>query len=99
MTTPQDDDRSDDSTSFEVDRHQEAQPPREDLIDPEDIEVGERDELEDVDEESELGDAELLPGSEELPETQGDDIVEAERLAEDATARPPVSDDPGNGDV
>jgi hypothetical protein len=89
MTNSQDDA----STSFEVDRHTDDQPPREDLIDPEDIGTGDRDPFEDADEEPELGDAELLPDSEDLPESQGDDIVEADRLAEDAAARPPLSDE------
>lgn len=95
MTTPQDDP----STSFEVDRHEDEQPPREDLIDPEDIEAGDRDPFEDADEEPGTGDAERLPDSEELPESQGEDVVEAEQLAEDAAARPPLSDEPPIDDV
>jgi hypothetical protein len=95
MATGQDDS----STSFEVDRHQDDQPPREDLIDPEDIEAGERDPFEDAGEEPELGDAERLPESEDLPESQGGDIVEAEQLAEDAADRPPLSDEPTIDDL
>ena len=83
----------DDPTSFEVDRHVDEQPPREDRLDPEDIEPSERDEVEDLGEEAELGDADLLPGTEDLPESQGEDIVEAERLAEDAADRPGMSDE------
>lgn len=89
MATGQDDS----STSFEVDRHEDDQPPREDLIDPEDIEVGDRDPFEDADEDPELGDAERLPESEDLPESQGEDVVEAEQLAEDAADRPPLGDE------
>ncbi len=90
MTTRKDDD----ATSFEVDRHVEDQPPREDLIDPEDIDTGDRDPFEDADEDPRVGDAELLPDSEDLPESQGEDVVDAERLSEDAASRPPLSDEP-----
>jgi hypothetical protein len=92
MATPEHE-RTDDPTSFEVDRHVDEQPPREDLIDPEDVSIGDGDEAEDLDDEARLGDAERLPDSEDLPESQGEDIVEADRLAEDAAARPRLSDE------
>jgi hypothetical protein len=40
-----DDNVRDDGTSFEVDRHTDDQPPRDDLIEPDDIEVAAADEL------------------------------------------------------
>lgn len=91
-----DDDRpTDDPTSFEVDRHVDEQPPREDLLDPEDIEV-DGDEALDPDElnvPERTGDADRLPTDEELPESQGADVVASERLSEDAAARPPLHDE------
>lgn len=90
-----DDRRSDDPTSFEVDRHVDEQPPREDLLDPEDIEVDEDEPL-DPDElnvPERTGDADRLPTDEELPESQGADVAASERLSEDAAARPPLHDE------
>ena len=67
--------------SFETNRA--AQPPREDLIDPEDIEVHPEQEGE-VDERDEQG---LLPDTELRPESQGFDAIDADRLTEDHRER------------
>lgn len=87
--------RRDESTSFEVDRHVDAQPPREDLLEPDEIEPSEQDPL-DPDETNvpaRTGDPEVLPDDEELPESQGADVVEAVRLVEDDADRPPLHDE------
>ena len=94
MATP-DRDR-DDSTSFELDRHVDEQPPREDLLDPEDIEVSEEDDELDIEEANvpeRTGDADRLPDPEELPESQGLDMASSERLTEDDADRPPLHDE------
>jgi hypothetical protein len=86
----------DDSTSFEVDRHVDEQPPREDLLDPEDIEVAEDEHGLDVDElnvPERTGDPDRLPDPEELPESQGLDMLDSERLTEDDADRPPLHDE------
>ena len=86
----------DDSTSFEVDRRVDEQPPREDLLDPDDIEVAEEDEELTVDElnvPERTGDADRLPDPEELPESQGLDMLSSERLTEDDADRPPLHDE------
>jgi hypothetical protein len=91
----QDRDR-DDSTSFEVDRHVDEQPPREDLLDPADIEFAAEDGGLDVDETNvpeRTGDPERLPDPEELPESQGLDMLSSERLTEDDADRPPLHDE------
>lgn len=93
----EDRDRGDDPTSHEVDRHVDEQPPREDLLDPEDIDLGADDEGFDPDElnvPERTGDPDRLPSSEDLPESQGADVVASERLSEDAAARPPLHDEP-----
>jgi hypothetical protein len=96
MATDEQRDRTDDPTSFEVDRHVDDQPPREDLIDPEDIELGGDEEGLDPDEldvPARTGDPDRLPDSDQLPESQGADIVDSERLAEDHADRPPLHDE------
>lgn len=67
--------------SFETNRA--AQPPREDLIDPEDIEIHpeEEDQVDDRDEQG------LLPDPELRPESQGFDAMNADRLTEDHRER------------
>ena len=78
-----------DGASFETERHRDDQPDRDDLLDPEEIDPhGEVVGDEVIDDE-----AGLIPGPEELPESQGDDVLTAERLSEDATERPPLHDE------
>jgi hypothetical protein len=79
------DERRDTSASFEVER--DEQPERDDLIDPEDVAA---DEVEDPTMDREVG---TLPDPEELPESQGDTILDAEREAEDASTRRLLSDE------
>ena len=96
MATDEQRDRRDDATSFEVDRHVDEQPPREDLIDPEDIEIGDEEQgldPDDIDTPERTGDPDRLPDSEQLPESQGADIVDSEQLAEDHVERPPLHDE------
>lgn len=92
-------DRDQDPTSFEVDRQVDEQPPREDLLDPDEIDV---DELhttdsgldpDEINAPARTGDPEVLPDPDELPESQGADIVESVRLVEDDTDRPPLHDE------
>jgi hypothetical protein len=83
--SPAEDDRRDTSASFEVER--DDQPERDDLIDPDDVAT---DEVEDPTMDREAG---ILPDPEELPESQGDTILDAEREAEDASTRRLLSDE------
>ena len=71
-------DRDDTSHSFEVDR--DDQPARDDLIDPEDINPTDSEPDED-------DDAGILPDPEELPESQDDNVLDAEQSTEDASRR------------
>ena len=69
--------------SFETEPGTNEQPPREDLIDPEDIEIHpEQDRA--PDERDEQG---LLPDPEERPESQGFDAIDADRETEDHRER------------
>jgi hypothetical protein len=81
--------------SFETDRHRDDQPMRDDLLDPRDIDP---DEVVDHDEAALRAQADdeagVLPEPDALPESQGSDVLTAAQLAEDATTRPPVPDDP-----
>ncbi len=81
-TTP---DRGDDS--FEVDRHVDDQPVRDDLIDPDDIDPSP---VEGPTMDEEVG---QLPLDEELPESQGVSALDAERFTEDAKAGPRLADE------
>lgn len=86
----------DESTSFEVDRHVDEQPPREDLLDAEEIEFTEDDEgldLEEANVPERTGEGDRLPDPEDLPETQGLEMLESERLTEDDGNRPPLHDE------
>lgn len=75
--------------SFETERHRDDQPVRDDLLDPEEIDPqGEVVGDEVIDDE-----AGVIPDPEELPESQGDDVLTAERLSEDATEREPLHDE------
>lgn len=85
MTTAHDD-HDDTGTSFKVDR--DEQPERDDLIDPpEDIEPTE---VEDPTIDREVGE---LPDPEELPESQGSDVLDAVRQSEDSSSRQLLSDE------
>jgi hypothetical protein len=81
-TTP---DRGDDS--FEVDRHIDDQPVRDDLIEPEDIDPAR---VEEPTMDEEVG---VIPDPEELPESQGVSALDAERFTEDAKAGPRLADE------
>ena len=82
----------DDPTGFEVDRHIDDQPPRDDLIDPENIDPenveGAQPEL--IPEDLEAG---RFPPGEEQPESQGFDAADAPHLTEDASSRELLSDE------
>lgn len=84
MTTEPDEHREP-STSFEVER--EEQPERDDLLDPEEVDPAE---VERATQDAEVG---TLPAAEELPESQGDNVLDAEREVEDATSRRLLSDE------
>ena len=74
-----------DGASFETERDRTAQPPREDLIDPEDIEIHPEEARErERDEPDQQG---LLPDPETRPESQGFDALDADRLTEDHRER------------
>lgn len=73
--------------SFEVDRHIDDQPVRDDLIDPDDIDP------ERVDEPTMDEEVGQIPGTEELPESQGVSTLDADRFTEDAKAGPRLADE------
>jgi len=77
-------DRDDTSHSFELDR--DDQPQRDDLIDPHDISPGESEPAADRE-------AGVLPDSDDLPVSQEDNVLDAERATEDASSRPLPTDD------
>ncbi len=77
-------DRDDASHSFEVDR--DDQPQRDDLIDPDDISPGESEPAADRE-------AGVLPDPDDLPVSQEDNVLDAERLTEDASNRPLPTDE------
>jgi hypothetical protein len=91
----------DENTSFEVDAHTDDQPPRDDLIDPDDIDVPTAEEPIDqgagaVDDPDPFRRDDEPPrygtDTADLPESQGDDIDIAARDTEDA-GEPPLSDE------
>lgn len=96
----------DDQTSWEVDRLTDDQPPRGDLIEPDDVDgdasegdldaganrVDDPDPFHRDDEPPRAGRA-----TEDLPESQGFDADVAERLTEDAGARTPLDDEEWRG--
>ena len=84
MTTESDDRRAS-STSFEVER--EEQPERDDLLEPGEVDAAE---VTAPTQDDEVG---RLPDTEELPESQGANVLDAEREAEDATPRRLLSDE------
>lgn len=65
----------------------QEQPERDDLIDPDDVDPAP------VDEETMDVETGRLPDSEELPESQGMDVLDADHLTEDATSRRRLSDE------
>jgi hypothetical protein len=84
-------DRTDGGASHETDRHTEDQPPREDVIPADTLEDLEAEEADPALSED---DAVLpRPTSEDLPETQGMDVSEGRRIAEDPANRPPLHDE------
>ncbi|MFP4148153.1 MAG: hypothetical protein ACLFUG_07750 [Nitriliruptoraceae bacterium] len=83
--SPTDPERRDRSTSFEVDRPD--QPERDDLLEQEDVHL---EEVEGSTMDREVG---MLPDPEELPESQGETVLDAEREAEDFTPRRRLSDE------
>lgn len=84
MTT-EPDERRDPSTSFEVER--DDQPERDDLLEPEDVDPAE---VAEPTLDREVG---TLPDPEELPESQGETVLDAQREAEDASPRRLLSDE------
>jgi hypothetical protein len=77
--------------SHETDRHTDDQPPREDVI-PTDA----FDDLEPEDADPALSEDDPVlprPTAEDLPETQGYDVSEGRRIAEDPADRPPLGDE------
>ena len=82
---PTDDDRREPAPSFEVER--DDQPERDDLLEPEAVH-GEEVETPTMD--REVG---TLPDPEDLPESQGDTVLDAQRQAEDASPRRLLSDE------
>lgn len=84
-----DDDRPDAGTSFELER--DDQPERDDLIEPEDIDAAE---VREPTIDRAVG---TLPDPEELPETQGDPVLDAARETEDASSRRLLSDEEQEG--
>lgn len=92
-----DDEIRDDSTSFEVERHTDDQPPRGDLIEPDDIDPddaasGFDDAANQVDDPDPFRREDEPPRAartaEDLPESQGYDADVADRLTEDAGSAP-----------
>jgi hypothetical protein len=95
-----DDNVRDDSTSFEVERHTDDQPPRDDVIEPGDIDTdtevldagaGAVDDPDPFHRDDEPPRA--ATSSDDLPESQGFDADVADRLSEDAGGTVPLSDD------
>jgi hypothetical protein len=72
---------------FEVDRHADDQPRRDDLIDPEDVDAGT------VEEPTLDREAGILPDPDELPESQGYDLLDADHASADASSRRLLSDE------
>lgn len=81
--------------SFETDRHTDDQPPREDLIPLEELEDLADEDLFGEEESSVSEDEEILPRptSEDLPESQGEDVDLGDKISEDYADRPPLSDE------
>jgi len=84
-------DRNEFGASHETDRLTEDQPPREDLIPTETL-----DELEPTDADPRLSEDDAAlprPTSEDLPETQGVDVDQGERMTEEHAERPRLHDE------
>lgn len=89
-----DNDRLDRGASHETDRLTENQPPREDMIPVDQLE----DLADEGDHEADPGlsedDAALpRPTSEDLPESQGEDVSLGDKISEDYAERPRMSDE------
>jgi hypothetical protein len=92
--TPTPDEPTESGASHETDRHTENQPPREDLIPADTLEDLAAEEAEEADPLLSEDDPVLpRPTSEDLPETQGMDVSEGRRIAEDPVNRPPLHDE------
>lgn len=96
----------DENTSWEVDRLTDDQPPRDDLIEPDDIDADVVDGGLDrganqVDDPDPFHRDDEPPraatSTEDLPESQGFDADVADRLTEDAAARPSLEDEEWGG--
>src|SRR5690606_31845387 len=82
--TMSDNDRLDGGASHETDRLTENQPPREDLIPVDDLEeLAEEGDLEADDRFSEDDAALPRPTTEDLPESQGEDVSLGDKISED----------------
>lgn len=90
--------------SFEVDRHIDDQPPRDDLIDPDDIDPDDPDTPspigaeDDPDPFARQDEPPRVATEDDLPESQGADVDEASQLTEDGTYGESLSDELGNAD-
>lgn len=82
---PTDDDRRETGTSFELERAD--QPDRDELLDADDVDA------EEVESRTMDREAGTLPDPEELPESQGDTVLDAEREVDDASTRRLLSDE------
>jgi hypothetical protein len=92
--TPDPGERTESGASHETDRHTEDQPPREDLI-PADT-LDDLEDLEDEEADPFLSEDDAVlprPTADDLPESQGMDVSEGQRIAEDPVDRPPLSDE------
>jgi hypothetical protein len=91
VSDPTSDLGGDPGASHETDRHVDDQPPREDLLPVDELEDLE---VEDADPVLSEDDAALpRPDPEDLPESQGMDVAEGDRIAEDPVDRPRLSDE------
>ncbi|MBS3941217.1 MAG: hypothetical protein KG028_09695 [Actinobacteria bacterium] len=89
-----DNDRLDHGASHETDRHTENQPPREDMIPIEQLEELAEDGVGEADPAASDDEAALpRPTSEDLPESQGEDVSLGDKISEDYVERPPMSDE------
>ncbi|HSK22183.1 MAG TPA: hypothetical protein VK906_03360 [Egicoccus sp.] len=89
-----DNDRLDQGASHETDRLTENQPPREDMIPVDQLEDLAEDGVDEADPARSEDDAALpRPTSEDLPESQGEDVSLGDKISEDYAERPRLSDE------
>lgn len=89
-----DNDRLDHGASHETDRETENQPPREDMIPVDDLEEIADEGADGTDAAVSEDDAALpRPTSEDLPESQGEDVSLGDKISEDYAERPTFSDE------